>query len=572
MFYHALATDYDGTIAEDGTVPDRTVAALSRLRDSGRKLILVTGRELPDLQRVFPRLDLFDKAVVENGALLYTPVTGEVRQLSQAPPFEFIERLGQRGVKRLSVGRAIVATWEPYETIVLETIRELGLELEIIFNKGAVMVLPTGINKASGLAAALADLQLSALNVLGAGDAENDHAFLRACGLSVAVANALPSLKKTADFVTRAPRGAGVEEVIDRLLKEEHGLGLGEHHRLLISAVGNSAGDAEITPRDVVLITGKSGIGKSTLVTALTEKLVQLGYQFCIFDPEGDYDELEDAIAVGDIDIPPSKIEILDLMENPRTNAVVNTLSLDLRERPEFFAALGPVLLSQRLRTGRPHWVIVDEAHHLLPAGHDRAALALPRNPSGIMLVTVHPDSISHEALAQVDVVLALGPGAGAEIDAFALSVGDEPPGTRAHAAHDQLLFWRRRSGRPPLLVNAWHPRQVHKRHTRKYAEGVLDEERSFYFRGPAYALNIRAHNLIIFLQIAEGVDDATWEHHLRSHDYSKWFCGRIQDDALANEAEAIENDHSLSPQESRRKIAEIVRRRYTGPVAHGPR
>ena len=567
MFFHALATDYDGTIAEDGGVPDTTIAALARLRETGRKLILVTGRELPDLKRVFSRLDLFDKAVLENGALLYTPQTEEERPLGPPPPPEFVQRLRHRGVERLSVGRTIVATWEPYQSSVLETIREFGLELEIIFNKGAVMVLPTGINKASGLDAALAELGLSPLNVLGTGDAENDHAFLRVCGLSAAMANAVPSLKETADLVTKAPRGAGMEELIERLVSDESSLGISKRHRIVVGTDDEDE-DVEIDPRDVVLIAGSSGIGKSTLVTALTEKLVELGFQFCVFDPEGDYDELEDAVTVGSAESAPSKAEIVELVRNPRTNVVVNTLSLEMRERPDFFAGLNPDLLSLRSRTGRPHWVIMDEAHHLLPAAHDGAPLTLPQKPTGMVLVTVHPEAISREALAHVSVVLGLGPEAGKVLEALSESLGEEPPRIPDPPDDEHVLYWRRFTDRAPKQVKALHPRQVHKRHTRKYAEGVLDEERSFYFRGPDNALNIRAHNLIIFLQIAEGLDDATWEHHLRLHDYSKWFRGRIQDDALADEAEAIESDTSLSPHESRERIAQIVRRRYTGPVS----
>ena len=79
----------------------------------------------------------------------------------------------------LSVGRSIVATWEPNEGLVLQAIKELGLELEIIFNKGAVMILPSGVNKATGLVAALDELELSPHNVIGVGDAQNDHAFLQ---------------------------------------------------------------------------------------------------------------------------------------------------------------------------------------------------------------------------------------------------------------------------------------------------------------------------------------------------------------------------------------------------------
>ncbi|TJV10941.1 MAG: HAD-IIB family hydrolase, partial [Mesorhizobium sp.] len=61
MYFIALATDYDGTLAHDGIVVEKTLAALERFKKSGRKLILVTGRELPDLKRVFPELGGFDK-------------------------------------------------------------------------------------------------------------------------------------------------------------------------------------------------------------------------------------------------------------------------------------------------------------------------------------------------------------------------------------------------------------------------------------------------------------------------------------------------------------------------------
>jgi hypothetical protein len=221
MRYVALASDYDGTLAEDGHVSTQALEALERVRDSGRRLVLVTGRELDDLLRVFPRIGLFDRVVAENGALLYRPDTGEERLLGARPPDVFVEELRRRGVEGISVGRVIVATWEPYETTVLETIRDLGLELQVIFNKGAVMVLPEGVNKATGLVAALDDLGLSPHNTVGVGDAENDHAFLNLCGCAVAVANALPSLKERVDWVTDRPRGEGVQEVIEHLLDDD---------------------------------------------------------------------------------------------------------------------------------------------------------------------------------------------------------------------------------------------------------------------------------------------------------------------------------------------------------------
>ena len=218
MPYLALATDYDGTIAHDGIVDAPTIAALERLRAAARKVILVTGRELDELLPCLPRIDLFDLVVAENGALLYCPATGAARALAEPPPPEFVARLRGLGVRPLTVGRSIVATTDPHEPIVLAAIDALGLDLRIIRNKDAVMVLPPGISKDSGLRAALAELAISPADTVAVGDAENDFAFLRLCGLAVAVANALPAVKDAADLVTQGARGAGVVELIERWL------------------------------------------------------------------------------------------------------------------------------------------------------------------------------------------------------------------------------------------------------------------------------------------------------------------------------------------------------------------
>src|SRR4051812_4574110 len=130
MRYLVLATDYDGTIAQAGRVPETTVAALQSVRASGRKLVLVTGRQLDELLGIFPAIDLFDCVVAENGALLYDPATRAVRILAETPPVAFADTLRQRKVGPISVGRVIVATWKPHETAVLETIRDLKLDLQ----------------------------------------------------------------------------------------------------------------------------------------------------------------------------------------------------------------------------------------------------------------------------------------------------------------------------------------------------------------------------------------------------------------------------------------------------------
>jgi hydroxymethylpyrimidine pyrophosphatase-like HAD family hydrolase len=217
----ALATDYDGTLATEGAVDGETVAALRRLAATGRKLILVTGRQLNDILRVFPDATLFDAIVAENGAVLYQPATRETRVLASPPSSRFVETLRRRGVTPIWVGQVVVATVQPNETVVMEVIRELGLDLQVILNKGSVMVLPTTVDKASGLRAALDELALSPDAVVAIGDAENDQAFLAMCGCGVAVANALDTLKVGAKYVTRGEAGAGVREIIDSLISTD---------------------------------------------------------------------------------------------------------------------------------------------------------------------------------------------------------------------------------------------------------------------------------------------------------------------------------------------------------------
>src|ERR1051326_5079677 len=210
----AIATDYDGTLAWHSMVEYSTCTALQKFKDSGRKLILVTGRELHELYSIFSSARIFDRIVAENGGLLVDPATNHTQVLGAEPPQDFVNRLRELGVHPLSVGHTIVATQETYCSVVQEAIRDMKLDWQMIPNKGALMVLPGNVDKASGLKVAMRELGLSGEDVVGVGDAENDHAFLNVCGWSVAVANALESLKARADIVTQGSRGAGVEELI----------------------------------------------------------------------------------------------------------------------------------------------------------------------------------------------------------------------------------------------------------------------------------------------------------------------------------------------------------------------
>jgi HAD superfamily hydrolase (TIGR01484 family) len=564
--YLALCCDFDGTLAHDGVVSPAMVQALQRVAASGRRLLLVTGRELDDLRRVFEPIQLFDRVVAENGAVLFTPETTEEHVLCDPPPQQLVQELKRRHVEPLSVGRAIVATWEPHDATVLAALRELGLEWNMVFNKGAVMVLPSGVNKASGLDAALQSLGLSHHNAVGVGDAENDHAFLARCQVAVAVANALPSLQAAADIVTAGARDVGVRELIDELLADD----LAARPRLSVRheiTVGLRDDGASLTLNPHVtslLVTGRSGSGKSTAAKALLEQLAEKEYTFCVVDPEGDYLDAPHAVVVGTQKNPLSLDEVAQALATGN-NVVFNLLGIALEERPGFFAAMVPLIEQRRLRTGQPHVLVIDEAHHMV--GHDVPAStqALAGGLDRMIVVTVHPELLCRALLQRINGLLVVGGEADAMARQFADASGQALPssGGAVELEPGQALVWLAAREAALQRVSLQPSRSDQRRHSRKYAEGELSPERSFQFVGPQGKLKLRAQNLMVFLQLGDGVDDDTWLHHLRRHDYSTWIAREIKDPALSDAVRAIE-DTEADAQASRRAVRGAVERLYT--------
>src|SRR5688500_2351184 len=210
----------------------------------------------------------------------------------------------------LSVGHTIVATVRPHETAVLEAIANLGLEQQVIFNKGAVMVLPPGCNKASGLKHALAELGLSPRNCVAAGDGENDHALLDLAEYSCATANAIATLKDAADRVTKATHGDGVLEIIEGIIESDlAALGPKKRRRALCLGQDSRGGDVVLPSRRASLVIAGDNVHTLQLGTALLERLCKAGYQVCVLDTRGDYIDFQSAVVFGTLDNPPAPEE-----------------------------------------------------------------------------------------------------------------------------------------------------------------------------------------------------------------------------------------------------------------------
>jgi len=567
MRYHVLACDFDGTLAHNGKVSEKHIKALESLRASGRKLLLVTGRRLESLRDTFEPLEIFDRIVTENGAAVYNPKTHEEKLVAEPYSQKLVDELKARGVDP-EVGSSIVAAWTPHEVTMLNAIKDLGLELHLIFNKGAIMALPSGVNKSTGMAAALVDMGYSPHNVVAVGDAENDHALLSAAECAISVSNAIPAIQEKADYITKGDHGQGVDELAGMMMHNDlaelepylkrHYLHIGatEQEEILLRPYGST-----------VLISGPSGSGKSLMGHAIIEKLAAANYQYCLIDPEGDFEQLEGATVLGTRESPPDIDHVIHLLRHPSANAVVNMLGIGVNDRPLYFSRLLPRLQELKSAYGRPHWLIVDEAHYLMPTNWNRAADIREGLLSETMMITVHPSHMSKAVLQAVRTIITVGKHQRKTLIEICDAAGLDAP-TDHNSALDKHHnhIWHVNNGSKPIAFTPAKPTHQHLRHLRKYAEGDLGRH-SFYFTGEDKKLNLKAQNLAIFMQIAEGIDDDTWQYHLKNHDYSKWFKEYVKHDELGQATEAIENDESLSAADSRKKIKQEIEERF-GPPA----
>lgn len=428
MRYHALATDFDGTLAEDGVVPAEVIAALEKCRAGGRRLIMVTGRELAELREIFPHLHLFEYIVVENGATLFNPGLNAEHPLAPPPAPEFVRALKGRNVFPLSVGNVIVATRTPHENAVLEVIRDLGLELQVIFNKGAVMILPSGINKATGLLAALTLLKISPHNVVAVGDAENDHALLTLAELGVAVANSVPLLAERADWVTQGPRGQGVIELIESLLKTDF-RGLESKLRRHDLTLGQTPGlvPVKVPPYESKMalygLPSAERLPHSRKqqpdeqqpdhldVADFVARIAASGYQTALILPDGPLTELfksriHNAHAASKIS------EGLSLLEEIKNHVIFNP-----PEDPNGTSAPFPpgsvvellkTLESLRTQFGRPHWILLWDPSSLVssPEEWDRI---MNLHPSLLLAIPGLPAQLPPEVQSRLDLCICFG-------------------------------------------------------------------------------------------------------------------------------------------------------------------
>jgi len=548
MIWRALACDYDGTLASGDRIGAEAVAALEHARRAGLRLILVTGRTFFELLRVCEDIHLFDAVVAENGGVLYFPGTGVLRAHAPPPPPKLLASLDAQGVPH-QIGRVIVGTWAPEEARVRDTLRELGIRMELVRNRAALMLVPPGISKGDGVSQAMRALGLSPHDVLALGDAENDLDLFAACGWTACPVNAVPELKDRADWIFPGENGFGIARaILGPILGHLLPIARSTRHRLSLGWVGDTAETVEIPERGVnVLIHGDPLSGKSWLAGVLIERLLGRRYAVCVVDPEGDYQVLAPLPGVTwaetkTLSAWDRALERFD--HDPAACVILDLSTLDQGDKVALVAAGIGLLRERRRRSGPPHWLVVDEAHYWLgEAGTSEAAFGL--GDKGFCLITYRASKLRAAVLANIDVFLLARTTTAAELRTLreALStVSADVGGILPGLPPGEFVLIRTEHAGARTRTFVPSPRMtVHVRHRRKYADGRLPEGRQFLFRATDSQLVADAGSLREFLQAVGAVGDDVLAAHASRGDFSRWLVEVFADVALGGQLAKVE-------------------------------
>lgn len=529
--FRALALDYDGTLTTTPRPEQAALDALRELRSANFRIVLVTGRILRELTADFADVyEYFDAIVAENGAVFWQQ--GEERLLVPAVSAALEANLASQGVP-VRRGSAILALDAAYDDAVRRACVSLGLDHQLIHNRSAMMVLPAGTSKGTGLRDALFRLGISRHSTIGIGDAENDLALLEASEIGVAVANAVPSLKEHADVVLDIPGGAELASFLRPETIERLGSVQPKRHRLRLGYTDDGT-EVNIPAAGIhVFIDGPTGAGKSYVTGLMLEQLAEQGYMFCVLDMEGDHTSLEamrGVLALGGRKPLPSVEDVADLVRH-RVGSLVLDLSLrDVGVRDSYARDVLQRLTELRRDTALPHWIVIEEAHVMT-----RQALEEARAAGSLCLVTYHPDWLGPSAIAACDMRITVENSGRACI---------RPLGRQAVSTSFQMAA-----------------RSVpHVRHRRKYADSEVPYERGFTFRDASGSINKHVTSLSDFCAELRHVPRGVLAHHAGHFDFSRWVREVFQDRPLAASLRQAETDFQASgPEAFREEVRKLI-------------
>lgn len=550
MYRRVLAFDYDGTLAGQGFVPLTLQDKLKDLHSFGCALFLVTGRHYQSIY-LGELAAVFDGIIWENGAVLAPASSTEVYM-----PFGYVDpnliNALEAAAVPLEEGLAIAATWAEHEETVLRIVSEQGGDTSVIRNKGAVMIMPPGATKGTGLEKLLKLTGFSPRNLVSFGDAENDISLLRAGEIGVAVADAVPSLKAAADMVTTRPGPEGVLEVLEAYWENEKAPDIPAQHSRWIS-LGVTVEDqtpfhlpaAQLAGHNLGVF-GDSGIGKSWVAGLIVEGMHLSGYQVLVIDLEGDYREMNILPRVVAFDGTPETLAapevVVTLFAETDLSVVIDMSAYPVALREGYLAEVLHMLGPLRKQKFRPHWILLEEAQQCLSRPENvLIKVLLPLlEQGGCGLVSYRPDLLGHTVLQSLHLCLLQRLTKRVSEQAVREQFDIPPDVSLAEIPDKHALF----DGVHLLRLPSEARRVEHVRHLHKYLDRPLPRHKRFYFRDENGYLALEAGSLSDFNQILTTLPCESIEYHCNRGDFVAWIREALNDAELAEQIRGLHQAH----------------------------
>ena len=568
MYCRVLACDFDGTGATDGHFAPELAGALAEARRNGLITLLVTGRVHEEVESLCGDLSVFDAVVAENGGVVCFPRQGRTIQLDEPPPADLLSALRARGVP-FHAGAVVVGTSGRHANDLFELVRQQGFDGQIVFNRDAAMLLPSGLNKATGVRRALEEIGRSPHNLVAFGDAENDLALFALSEVGVAACGAVPAINHKAEDRLSQPNGAGVARYIHELLKHGCRLPTAQRHRIVLGA--DADGPIDVPPSDLhVLVSGDPHSGKSWLTGLFAERLLERDYRVCLIDPEGDHLSLgqRPGTLILGREVPlPTPLGLRRLIVDQGRSVVLVLTSLPHQMQRAYVSRAIGALQEAGDATGLPHWIAVDEAHYFfeegaqLPARFDggtnyllatyRPSLLSSRVHAAIGAHLITRTLIEEERYFLTSILHERGP---RDLVPFEALNELEPP--RVGLLTDDAHGPRWRTFMPVARTSA------HAHHARKYLTARLPDEQAFWFY-PAGSPPVAAHDVAEFLRAVEVIPLAEIGRHLAAGDFSRWTEDVLADHELAQAFRKMERRVRDGAAPNREELVAHIEDRY---------
>ena len=247
MKYQVLVLDLDGTLTnskKEITAP--TKQALLEIQEAGRTVVLASGRPINGVAPLAKELqmDTFGGYMLSfNGARITKCSTGEIIYNKTIPKeiirpvWEYVKTFPglESGINNMEIVptddfpsaldfpvNKLLICGDPktLETMIEPLRKQYHGLLNIYLSEPFFLeIMPKNIDKAQSLQKLLNSIGLTANEMICCGDGFNDLSMIEYAGLGVAMENAQPIIKETADFITRSNDEDGVLHVIDTFMR-----------------------------------------------------------------------------------------------------------------------------------------------------------------------------------------------------------------------------------------------------------------------------------------------------------------------------------------------------------------